>query len=575
MKRIIFTFFILGAVTGVVVYKALEYHNFEIPHPVATLPDGAVYEGDMVDGVIEGEGRMLWSNGHRYEGSFKNGLFHGHGRYETPYGWSYEGEFTEGDLTGTGTLIYSEDQKYTGELKYGRANGKGIQEAWGNVYEGEFIDDKFHGTGTLTSWDGDVYTGEFKDNQFHGKGIYTTIDNRIYSGEFVEGAFTGQGTYTSNDGEEYGGGFDNWTYHGKGSLKDENGDRFTGTFDQGSLTGEGEHIAKNGAHYEGEFKHGLYHGKGKLKTAEGDIYEGKFRYGQYHGKGTLTYAEPLDGISIIKGKWKNGELVDADDKSLVIKPALNNEISLYNQHELLEKSWQQLQDNDPHNIDMYFLGIAGDGTEGVFRREILYVKNYFDRTFGTTGKSMALINSKQTINEIPLATKTSVKRSLEEIAKRMDAENDILFIYMTSHGSSEFEFVIKQTGMNLPYIHAKTLAETLKEIPVKWKVIVISACFSGGFIPELQDDHTLIITATSPDRQSFGCEDRNEFTYFGEAYFKDALPESENFIGAFDKALEIVAEREKAEDRKHSNPQIHKPKPILQHLEQWRAGLGR
>ena len=552
MRKLLFTFFIFGAVAGVVIYKAINWYTFSIPHPVATLPDGAIYEGDMVEGIIEGEGRMLWPNGHRYEGSFKNGLFHGHGRYETPYGWSYEGEFTEGNITGTGTLIYSEDQKYTGELKYGRAHGKGIQEAWGNVYEGEFVED-----------------------EFHGKGINTTIDNRVYTGDFVEGAFTGQGTYNSNTGEEYEGAFEDWTYHGKGNLKDENGDHFIGTFDQGSLTGKGEHIAKNGAHYEGEFKHGLYHGKGKLKTAEGDIYEGKFRYGQYHGKGTLTYAKPLDGISVIKGEWKNGELVDADDKSLVIKPEINNEITLYNQNELLEKHWQQLQHNDPNNIDMYFLGIAGDGTEGVFRRETLYVKNYFDQTFDTAGKSLALINSKQTINEIPLATNTSIKRSLEEISKRMDPENDILFIYMTSHGSNEFEFVIKQSRMELPYIPAKTLAETLKEIPVKWKVIVISACYSGGFIPELQDEHTLIITAASPDRQSFGCDDRNEFTYFGEAYFKDALPNAENFVDAFKKALEIVTEREKAEDHTHSSPQIHKPEPILQHLEKWRAGLGR
>ena len=155
----------------------------------------------------------------------------------------------------------------------------------------------------------------------------------------------------------------------------------------------------------------------------------------------------------------------------------------------------------------------------------------------------------------------------------MDVENDILFIYMTSHGSSDFEFVIKQTGMDLPYLSAKTLAAALKDSPVKWKVIVIAACFSGGFIPELEDDYTLIITAASADRQSFGCEDRQEFTYFGEAYFKDTLPGSGNFVEAFDQAVEIVMERENAEKFEHSNPQIHKPAPILQHLDLWRAGL--
>ncbi len=550
MKKTLLIFFLLGSIIGVVAYKAIEYLNFEIPTPVATLPDGAIYDGDMVDGIIEGKGRMLWPNGHRYEGPFKNGLFHGHGRYETPYVWSYEGEFSAGNITGTGTMIYSEDQQYTGELKYGRAQGKGIQHAWGNVYEGEFKDDKFNGIGMLTNKNGDVYTGEFEDNLFHGQGTYITSDNRIYTGEFVKGAFTGQGSYTNNAGETYEGSFENWAYHGKGNFKDEKGDRYTGTFVQGRLTGKGEHIASNGAHYTGEFKHG-----------------------QYHGKGTLTYARPLDGISVIHGTWKNGKLIDAEEKSLVIKPEINNEITLYNQNELLAASWQQLRENDPDNIDLYFLGIAGDGTQGVFRREALFVKDYFDRVFGTAGKSMTLINSTQTIKEIPLATTTSIKHTLEEIVKRMDRENDILFIYMTSHGSDDFEFVIKQAGMDLPYLPAKTLAEALKDIPIKWKVIVISACFSGGFIPELKDDHTLIITAAAADRQSFGCEDRNEFTYFGEAYFKDALFESENFVEAFNRAVEIVTEREKAGNYEHSYPRIHKPAPILQHLEQWRSGL--
>jgi len=572
VKKIILIILFSG-IAGAAIFKTIEYLDSGIPTPVATLPDGAVYGGDMVDGLIEGEGRMRWPNGHRYEGSFKNGLFHGQGRYETPYGWSYEGEFREGNITGTGTVIYSENQQYTGELKYGRAEGKGIQHSWGNLYDGEFREDKYHGLGTLTSKNGDVYIGEFADNLFHGIGTYTTSNNKVYTGEFVEGAFTGQGVYRDNAGEEYEGGFENWSYHGKGKLKEENGDRYTGTFNKGSLTGKGEHIASNGAHYTGQFKHGRYHGKGKLVTAEGDTYSGQFQNGNYHGKGKLTYARPLDGISVIRGTWKNGNLVDAKDKSLVIKPEINNEITLYNQNELLEAGWQQLEDNDPDNIDLYFLGIAGDGTQGVFRREALYVKDYFDRAFGTAGKSIALINSTQTIKEIPLATTTSIQRTLEEIAKRMDVENDILFIYMTSHGSSDFEFVIKQTGMDLPYLSAKTLAAALKDSPVKWKVIVIAACFSGGFIPELEDDYTLIITAASADRQSFGCEDRQEFTYFGEAYFKDTLPGSGNFVEAFDQAVEIVMERENAEKFEHSSPQIHKPAPILQHLDLWRAGL--
>ena len=76
MKKIILTLIIGGAI-GAGLVKTLQYIACQIPNPVATLPDGAVYAGDMVNSVIEGQGRMIWKNGDRYEGSFKNVLFHG------------------------------------------------------------------------------------------------------------------------------------------------------------------------------------------------------------------------------------------------------------------------------------------------------------------------------------------------------------------------------------------------------------------------------------------------------------------------------------------------------------------
>ena len=587
---------ILGILIGVGAVRYADYASFRIPNPVATLPSGAIYDGDMVNGVFEGKGRMLWNNGARYEGEFKNGLFHGQGRYEgkdginyegefrngvldgqgryeSKDGSSYEGEFSEGHITGTGTMVYSEDEQYTGEMKYSRAHGKGVLKSYGTVYEGEFIEQKYHGKGKFTDQHGNTYTGDFKDGKFHGEGSYITKDGREYQGEFIEGQFTGQGSYKDKEGTHYEGGFKNWSYDGEGSLKDSGGNQHIGTFQHGILSGQGKHILKSGAHYEGEFNYGQYEGKGTFTNDKGDVYTGEFKYGQYHGPGILSYAQPLDGIKEIKGKWRYGRLTETDDKSLLVNPETINETVLYNQQALLEKSWQALQESDSQEIDMYFLGISGDGSEAVFRREIVFTRDMFDETFGTKGKSVALVNARKTIKDIPLATTTSIKLTLEQIAQRMDVENDILFIYMTSHGSNKFEFSLKQVDMSLPDLPAQTLADILAELPIRWKVIVISACYSGGFIPALKNDHTLIMTAASADQTSFGCTDESEFTYFGEAFFKDALTQTNDFIAAFDIAKKIVKEREEAEDYEHSQPQIHNPPAIQTQLEQWRAGL--
>ncbi len=565
--------FILGSVVGTIILATLLHLNYQLPQPVASLPDGAIYDGDMADGILHGTGRMRWPNGDTYYGEFRNGQFHGMGRFERANGFVYEGEFTKGDFTGTGTMHWSEDRYYTGEIKAGRLHGKGVLVNEDTHYEGEFADDKYHGIGTLSLPNGDEYSGEFVRGLFQGEGVYITADKRRYEGEFSGNTFTGQGKFSDEGGRHYEGGFKDWLFHGEGRLTEEDGDQYIGAFDKGRLNGKGEFIGTDGEHYIGDFHYGVYDGRGKLTTEKGDVYQGRFRYGKYHGRGTLTYAEPVDGVSIVKGRWKSGRLVEASNKALIIDPPANNEQALYNQEALLEASWRKLENNDPNAIEMFFLGVAGDGTESVFRREVLYVKDYFDRHLGTDGHSIILINNGKTVSKYPLATRASIRRALAKISDRMDPANDILFLYLSSHGSSDFEFILKQEDLSLPDLPAGELAAMLNELPVRWKVIVISACYSGGFIPVLKDDHTLIITAADSENTSFGCNDRNDFTYFGEAYFKDALPEADDFIEAFDNAKAIIHEREEAEEYGHSNPQIHKPRAILEHLQAWRAGV--
>lgn len=572
MKKTILTL-IVGCLTGAGAVKFYQHISFQLPMPVAVLADGAIYEGDMLNGVIEGQGRMLWASGDRYEGSFKNGLAHGHGRFDGIDGTSYEGQYSEGAITGVGTMIYAEDQQYTGEFKFSRMHGKGVLKSAGTLYDGEFFENKFHGEGTFTDVQGNTYTGGFQNNEFHGQGDYVTKDGSRYSGHYVNGSLTGKGRYSDKAGVKYEGGFLDWRYHGEGKLIDEKGDQYIGSFENESLQGWGEHIAADGAHYLGEFDSGRYHRQGELTTGKGDVYKGEFHYGQYNGKGTLTYARPLQGVKQVSGTWRYGRLIETSDSSLIVNADIINEIVLYNQQELLQKSWQSLQENDPEGIDMYFLGIAGDGSQAVFRREIQFVRDYFDDTLQTRGKSVALINATQTIKDIPLATTSSIKHSLREIAQRMDGENDILFIYLTSHGSQDFTLTLKQAEMDLPDLSAQTLADMLADLPVHWKVIVISSCYSGGFIPLLKNDNTLIITAASAERTSFGCSDDAEFTYFGEAYFKDALSRTINFADAFDIARGAVMEKEKAENYEHSRPQIHKPAAIMEQLERWRMNL--
>lgn len=405
----------------------------------------------------------------------------------------------------------------------------------GARYYGPLVDGVMHGVGEIRYQDGRKYRGEFSRGQIHGSGRYEH-GGGVYEGEFKEGAFTGKGRYTDPQGTVYEGSFVQWTLQGPG----------------------------------------------KATTKSGDVYVGEFQGGMYHGKGTLTYAKPReDGRTSQSGTWRWGSLQDPEAEKKM-QAAL--EAALYEQKPLLDKSLAALQPGTPGRIDMYLLAVGGDGSQEVFRREVDFVRAAFAERFGTAGRTVALVNSRNTLATLPMATVTSIRAALQAIAARMDRDEDILFLFMTSHGSRDHELVLNQRGMPLRGLPAARLGELLRESGIRWKVVLVSACYSGGFIAPVKDERTMVITAARRDRRSFGCADENDFTYFGRAFFKEALPGAKSFGQAFEKASSLVDEWERADAAKtgkpapadhHSLPQIHSPIAIEAHLERWWRELGR
>ena len=361
-----------------------------------------------------------------------------------------------------------------------------------------------------------------------------------------------------------------------------------------------------------------------MRLANGDVYRGGFEHGLYSGQGTLTYGKPQsDGRREDKGIWRYGRLKAVEEEK-ERRAQLNVEQVLYNQPTLLAKQMAGLLPASKDRINLYLLAIGGDGSQEVFRREVEFVTRQFKTRFGTEGRTLALVNSRTTVDTLPLATRTSIRQAITAIAAAMNKERDILFLFVTSHGSRNKELVMGLTGMDLPPLRAAELATMLKEAGIRWKVMVVSACYSGGFIKDLQDPHTMIITASRADRTSFGCADDRDMTRFGQAFFKDALPHARSFEEAFADAVRrvddeerrdageasarddslpaamldqwqtmahfigtfqrvfgggrnntanVTPEKKKGNPVHHSLPQIDAPEPIRQHLALWWQGL--
>ena len=136
----------------------------------------------------------------------------------------------------------------------------------------------------------------------------------------------------------------------------------------------------------------------------------------------------------------------------------------------------------------------------------------------------------------------------------MDPNKDILAVFLTSHGGPEGLDVV--AGRRRETLSPRSLRAMLNASGARYRVIIISACYSGVFARALADRRTLVITAAAPDRPSFGCEDGATWTYFGDAFFNQALRRSRTLDEAFCQARDIVTKRERKEGFKPSRPQI-------------------
>ena len=200
---------------------------------------------------------------------------------------------------------------------------------------------------------------------------------------------------------------------------------------------------------------------------------------------------------------------------------------------------------DAPRVSVVSFGLFGD--QGVFRREATGAAQVVADRFGS-GPVNVQYNSKKGGG----ATIEALAMSLQVAANRMDAENDVLFLILTSHGSRDGLAV--KAGRLTQTLTPSNLADMLARTSVRHKVVVISACYSGVFIPRLANPDVLVITAADANHPSFGCQDKAKWTYFGDAFFNVALRRARSLKEAFVVARALVRKRELREQFEPSNP---------------------
>jgi hypothetical protein len=240
----------------------------------------------------------------------------------------------------------------------------------------------------------------------------------------------------------------------------------------------------------------------------------------------------------------------------------------------LERDLAAMAPPRPGAIDVYAITYAPDAGADVFRRESDLVAGVMEQRFGA--RAVQLVSRRETEPRRAWATPPNLRRAIERVAAKMDRDEDVLFIHLTSHGARSGLLASSFAPLDVPWLQAQTLKGWLDAAGVRNRVISVSACYSGTWLGPLADANTLVMTAADSEHTSYGCGLRSELTFFGRAMYDEELRRTWSFEQAHAAARTTIAarEREAGKSDGYSNPQIAVGaaiRPLLERLAAERA----
>lgn len=238
------------------------------------------------------------------------------------------------------------------------------------------------------------------------------------------------------------------------------------------------------------------------------------------------------------------------------------------EHRRLARALATLAPQRKGVIDAYVLSVALD-SDPVFGREAREAGKVLARRYDAAGRTITLAGSDGAApSPLPMGSPGNIEAALARIAEVMDPAEDVLVLYTTSHGAP-FGVVYHDGNDGWGAISPTRLSRLLDAARIHRRLLIISACYSGVFVPVLSGPQTAIFSAASSDRSSFGCMAENDWTFFGDALINRALRKPQPLGAAANEAIAQIGEWERQGSLKPSMPQ----QSIGVDVAQWLAPL--
>lgn len=218
-------------------------------------------------------------------------------------------------------------------------------------------------------------------------------------------------------------------------------------------------------------------------------------------------------------------------------------------------------------VDAYVVSVGLDA-DPVFGREASEAARVLSRRYDADGRTL-LLAAGGGAGPVPNGSPANLQAALAAVAGLMDPKEDVLLLYTTSHGAPKVGIVYKDGENGYGFIAPKSLAKTLDGLGIRNRMVLISACYSGMFVPDLVNDTTVLITAASSATTSFGCAPANDWTFFGDAVINNAFRAPAKLDEAMGQALSLIGSWETMRGLPSSNPQFF----VGSHARGWLQSL--
>jgi hypothetical protein len=225
------------------------------------------------------------------------------------------------------------------------------------------------------------------------------------------------------------------------------------------------------------------------------------------------------------------------------------------EHRKLARALAGVQPGRKGVVEAFVVSAALD-SDPVFGREAREAGKVLGRRYAAQGRTIVLAGTDGAgESALPMGSPAALAAALGRVAEAMQREEDVLVLYATAQGGP-FGMVYNDGDTGYGALSPYRLWTLLRELGLENRLLIVSACYSGVFVPLLKGPKSVVVTAASYDRTSFGCVADNDWTFFGDALINQALRKPAPLAAAFEEARALVGGWEARARFTSSNPQI-------------------